>query len=89
MVDDSAEIPKMIAAIILLLLSVIGLIGMSFVLAVFRWIYLVAVAGMIVGNWFLPVASNKPMRDIAFGDCLGSWMVRFWRWPFLISYRPN
>jgi hypothetical protein len=68
MVEDSAKIPKLIAAIVLLLLSVIGLIGMFFAPTVFRWIYLVAVAGMIVGNWFIPVASNKPKRDIAFGE---------------------
>jgi hypothetical protein len=68
MVEDPAKMPKLIAAITLLLLSVIGLIGMFFVPAVFRWIYLVAVAGMIVGNWFFPVASNKPKRDIAFGE---------------------
>ena len=68
MVEDSAKIAILIAAIVLLLLSVIGLIGMFFAPTVFRWIYLVAVAGMIVGNWFIPVASNKPKRDIAFGE---------------------
>jgi hypothetical protein len=68
MVEDSEKIPKLIAAIVLLLLSVIGLIGMFFAPTVFRWIYLVAVIGMIVGNWFIPVASNKPKRDIAFGE---------------------
>lgn len=59
---------NLVSSLILLLLSLAGLIGMFFSPGVFRWVYLSAVAGMIAGTWFLPVASNKPKRDRVIGE---------------------
>ena len=58
------------AALVLGLMSIGGLVGMFFAPQVFRWPFLAGTVGMIVGTWFLPIASNKPRRDVFFAEAL-------------------
>lgn len=70
MTNSSGRLLILATALVLGLLSIGGLLGMFFNPQVFRWPFLAGTVGMIVGTWFLPIAGNKPRRDVFFAEAL-------------------
>ena len=68
MSTKSSAVGYLVFAVVILIMSLGGLIGMFFNRGVFRWFFLAGTLGMIGGTWFVPVTKNKSKSRIFCGE---------------------